>query len=42
MDKQTYENWKKVKEVMERKGKTDNMFYRRAIAILSGQRDPLE
>tara|TARA_Y100000004_G_scaffold129773_1_gene146321 strand:+ start:250 stop:390 length:141 start_codon:yes stop_codon:yes gene_type:complete len=35
------ENWRKVKEALEASGKTDSMFYRRALAILSGERDPL-
>lgn len=42
MDKRTYENWKRVKEALERTGKTDTMFYKRAVAILSGKRDPLD
>ena len=35
------ENWKKIKEVMETTGKTDNMFYKRAIEILRTGKDPL-
>jgi len=42
MDRHTYENWKKIKELMEREGRTDTMFYKRAVAILSGKKDPLE
>jgi len=42
MDRHTLENWKKIKELMEREGRTDTMFYKRACAILSGKRDPLE
>ena len=42
MDERTYENWKRVKEALERTGKTDTMFYKRAVAILSGQKDPLD
>jgi len=41
MDRHTLENWKKIKEVMEREGRTDTFFYRRAVAILSGKKDPL-
>ena len=41
MDRHTLENWKKIKELMEREGRTDNMFYRRAVAILAGKPDPL-
>lgn len=42
MDRYTYENWQKVKEVMEKEGRTDSMFYRRAVAILAGKPDPLK
>jgi len=35
-------NWLKIKEVMEEKGTTDNFFYKRACAIVSGKPDPLE
>ena len=42
MDPYTYENWKKIKELMEREGRTDNFFYKRAVAIVSGKKDPLE
>lgn len=42
MDEHTLENWKKIKELMEKQGRTDTMFYKRAVAILSGKRDPLE
>lgn len=41
MDKQERENWKKVKETLERNNKTDNFFYTRAVAIVAGQKDPL-
>lgn len=41
MDSQTYENWRKVKKALEAAGKTDCMFYRRAVAIISGKPDPL-
>ena len=33
-------NWQKIKDVMEEKGTTDNMFYKRACAIVAGQPDP--
>jgi hypothetical protein len=36
------ENWKKIKETMEASGKTDNMFYKRAIQILKTGKDPLD
>jgi hypothetical protein len=41
MDPQTRENWRKIKDALERAGKTDNWYYRRAVAILNGQPDPL-
>jgi len=36
------DNWRKVKEALEAAGKTDNQYYRRAVAICSGKPDPLE
>ena len=42
MDKQEKDNWKKVKEALEAAGKTDTMFYKRAVAITAGQPDPLD
>ena len=42
MDHRTYENWQKVKEALEKAGKTDSMFYKRAVAIVAGKRDPLD
>jgi len=42
MDPRTYENWKKVKEALESTGKTDSMFYRRAVTILNGKPDSLK
>lgn len=41
MDSREYSNWEKVKKALEDAGKTDCMFYRRAVAILSGKPDPL-
>lgn len=41
MDKETRENWQKIKEALEEAGKTDCMFYKRAVAILAGRPDPL-
>jgi hypothetical protein len=41
MDSRTYENWRKVKEALENAGKTDCMFYKRAVMILAGKLDPL-
>jgi len=42
MDRRTFENWQKVKKALEKAGKTDSMFYKRAAAILSGKPDPLK
>ena len=42
MDKTSYENWVRVKETLEECGNTDNFYYRRACAIVSGQPDPME
>ena len=42
MDKTSYENWVKVKEALEESGSTDNFYYRRACAIVSGGSDPME
>ena len=42
MDTHTYENWVKIKKALENAGKTDCMFYKRAVALLSGRQDPLD
>ena len=42
MTEQEKENWKKVKEKLEETGKTDNWFYKRAVAITAGSKDPLD
>lgn len=42
MDKQEKENWKKVKEALEKADKTDCYFYKRAVAICDGKSDPLK
>ncbi len=42
MDKTELENWKKVKDALEKADKTDSMFYTRAVAIVKGQDDPLD
>jgi len=42
MDQHTYKNWVRIKETFEQSGNTDNMFYKRACAITSGQPDPLD
>ena len=41
MDKQTKENWEKVKEELERADQTDSDFYKRAVALSLGLPDPL-
>ena len=41
MDQHTYENWVRVKETFEASGNTDNMFYKRACAIVSTRKDPM-
>ena len=41
MDQTTLNNWRRIKEALEREGKTDSYFYKRAIAILAGRPDPL-
>lgn len=40
MDPRTRENWAQVKEALERAGKTDCHFYRRAVAVVTTGRDP--
>ena len=42
MDSKTLENWQKIEKALREAGKTDCMFYRRAVAILSGRPDPLK
>ena len=42
MDEQTLENWRKIEKHLKAVGKTDNMFYRRAVVVLEGKPDPLE
>ena len=42
IDKQEIENWKKVKEALEKANKTDSFFYKRACLIIEGKPDPLK
>jgi hypothetical protein len=42
MDNHTFSNWLKIKETFEKSGNTDNMFYKRACAIVKTGKDPLE
>ena len=39
-----FENWKRIKEYFETlpEHKRDNMFYKRAVAIVGGKEDPLK
>ena len=41
MDKVERDNWLKIKEAMEASGNTDNYFYTRAVAITTGNDDPM-
>jgi hypothetical protein len=42
MDAQTRENWRRIRDHLEAVGKTDNHYYRRALAILAGRPDPFD
>ena len=42
MDKTEIDNWLKVKEALEEAGKTDSFYYKRAVAIVAGENDPLD
>lgn len=42
MNEETLNNWQKIEKHLKAVGKTDNMFYRRAVRILNGKPDPLE
>lgn len=42
MDEHTKQNWQKIKEALEASGKTDCVFYRRAVSIVTTGHDPLE
>jgi len=41
VDQHTKDNWTKIKAHLEKVGQTDNMFYKRAVAIDNKQPDPL-
>ena len=41
MDQYTKDNWKKIKAHLEQVGQTDNMFYKRAVAVSDDKPDPL-
>jgi hypothetical protein len=40
LDAETLNNWRKIKAHLEKVAATDNDFYRRACAIMKGQKDP--
>ena len=40
MDKEQVEKWRKVKDELEKAGKTDSFFYRRALSVLKTGVDP--
>ena len=42
MDQQTRDNWRRIRDHLEAAGKTDNHYYRRALAILAGMPDPFD
>jgi len=42
VDAQTRDNWRRIKDALEAAGKTDNHYYRRALAILATGRDPFD
>jgi hypothetical protein len=42
MDQHTYDNWVKIKEIFEKSGNIDNMFYKRSCEIIKTGKDPLE
>ena len=41
MDQHTYDNWVRIKKIMEEKGTTNNQFYKRAVTIVLTRKDPL-
>ena len=42
MSEEERANWQKIKDHLEKEGKTDNFFYKRAVAICSGGEDPID
>lgn len=42
MDDKELENWRRVKDALEKADKTDTFYYKRAVAILEGKPDPLK
>ena len=41
LDMQALDNWVRIKRALEKAGKTDSFFYKRAVNILRGRPDPL-
>ena len=41
MEQAELDNWKRVKEALEKANKKDSYFYKRAVAICEGRPDPL-
>ncbi len=42
MDRHTRNNWRKIKIALEAAGKTDSLYYKRAVVICKGGKDPLD
>ncbi len=42
MDKETMDNWLRIKESLEEAGATENFYYQRACAIVAGGKDPID
>ena len=42
MNPEELQNWKRIKEALEKANKTDSFYYKRAVAICSGEDDPLK
>ena len=42
MNEDERDNWEKVKKALEEADKTDCYFYKRAVAICNGDKDPLQ
>jgi len=42
MKQEERDNWVKIKKALEEADKTDCYFYKRAVAIVDGNNDPLE
>ncbi len=41
MDQNTYDNWVKIKNIFEKSGNLDNVFYKRSCEIVKSRIDPL-